>query len=83
MLVTQEGLLISTILLQSCSPLPGELSADILGRPGGEAVAHQRHPEDGGLRDQEAAGEQLGGGHQPQALGAAVLETEQGGGRLG
>ena len=77
------SLSISNLHLQSSGPLPGELSADIFGRPGGEAVAHQRHPEDGGLREQESPGEQLGGGHQAQALGAAVLETEQGGGRLG
>ena len=69
--------------LQSSSLLPGELSADILGRPGGELVTHQGHPEDGGLGDEQEAGHQLGGGHQPQALGAAVLEAEQGGGGLG
>ncbi len=69
--------------LQSSSLLPGELSADILGRPGGELVTHQGHPEDGGLGDEQEAGHQLGGGHQPQALGAAVLKTEQGGGGLG
>ena len=83
LLVTQEGLLIWIMLLQSCSPLPGELPADILGCPGGELVTHHSHPEDGGLGEEQLPGEQLRGRHEAEALGAAVLEAEQGRGRHG
>ena len=77
LLVTQEDLLISTILLQSCSPLPRELPADILGCPGGELVTHHSHPEDGGLGEEQLPREQLRGRHESETLGAAVLEAEQ------
>ena len=66
------------MLLQSCSLLPGELPADILGRPGGELVTHHRHPEDGGFGEEQAPGEQLRGRHEAETLIAAVLEAEQG-----
>ena len=76
--MTQEDLLISTtILLQSCSPLPGELPADILGRPGGELVTHYSHPEDGGLGEKQLPREQFRGRHEAETLGAALLEAEQ------
>ena len=76
--MTQEDLLIWIMFLQSCSPLPGELPADILGCPGGELVTHHSHPEDGGLGEKQLPWEQLGGRHEAQTLGAALLEAEQG-----